>query len=51
MSAEILNASLVETAEAIRTKKLSSVEVVQAAITRAEKTLCYIESGCWSDEK
>ena len=37
MSAEILNASLVETAEAIRTKKLSSVEVVQAAITRAEK--------------
>ena len=21
------------------------------AITRAEKTLCYINSGCWSDEK
>ncbi len=36
MSAEILNASLVETAEAIRTKKLSSVEVVKAAISRAE---------------
>ncbi len=36
MSAEILDASLVETAEAIRTKKLSSVEVVRASIARAE---------------
>ncbi|MBT3925915.1 MAG: amidase [Rhodospirillaceae bacterium] len=36
MSAEILNASLVDTAEAIRTKKLSSVEVVRASIARAE---------------
>ena len=36
MSADILNASLVDTAEAIRTKKLSSVEVVRAAIARAE---------------
>ena len=37
MTAEILNASLVETAEAIRNKKLSSVEVVEAAVIRAEK--------------
>ena len=36
MSAEILNASLVETAERIRTKELSSVEVVRASIARAE---------------
>ncbi|MBT7293247.1 MAG: amidase [Rhodospirillaceae bacterium] len=36
MSAEILNASLVDTAEAIRIKKLSSVEVVRASIARAE---------------
>ena len=37
MTAEILNASLIEIAQAIRTKKLSSVEVVKTAITRAEK--------------
>ncbi len=36
MSADILNASLVDTAEAIRSKKLSSVEVVRASIARAE---------------
>ncbi len=36
MSAEILNASLVETAEKIRNKELSSVEVVRASIARAE---------------
>ena len=36
MSAEILNASLVEIAEAIRRKDFSSVEVVQASIARAE---------------
>lgn len=36
MSAEILNASLTDTAEAIRSKKLSSVEVVRASIARAE---------------
>ncbi len=36
MSANILNASLVDTAEAIRCKELSSVEVVRASIARAE---------------
>ena len=39
MSAEILNASLVETAEKIRNKELSSVEVVRASIARAEALL------------
>ena len=36
MSAEILNASLVEIAEAIRRKDFSSVEVVRASISRAQ---------------
>jgi len=36
MGADILNASLVETAERIRNKELSSVEVVRASIARAE---------------
>jgi aspartyl-tRNA(Asn)/glutamyl-tRNA(Gln) amidotransferase subunit A len=47
MSAEILNASLVETAEAIRRKDFSSVEVVRASIARAEalqpKLNCFIQ--------
>ncbi|MBR46418.1 MAG: Asp-tRNA(Asn)/Glu-tRNA(Gln) amidotransferase GatCAB subunit A [Rhodospirillaceae bacterium] len=42
MSGDILNASLIETAEAIRSKKLSSVEVVRAAIARAEKLQPFI---------